>query len=282
MRASPRKTAGAVDGRGGVLAEVVAEPPGLQGLAEPAGDLGEQLRQAGGGQGQGADDVVGVGGLAQPGLAAGGLVQAADRLGGGAGQAQRVVAGGLVQSMTCRKSSTAASSPAPARPAPASPGRVGRRRARRRAGGGMRALVVHRALFLLAFMLLADQGDVVDAGGAGGLIAADRGFRAGLGVGVPGDVVRGRGPGVLAAAPDRTGRSGRTGRRPAPRAGRRAPGRPGTGCRAWRPGPSWTRSAIRTSGTPQPGPAGPGAGNGPPASHRASGGCPVSECSRTW
>ena len=51
-------------------------------------------------------------------------------------------------------------------------------------------------------MLLADQGDVVDAGGAGGLIAADRVFRAGLGVGVPGDVVRGRGPGVLAVAPD--------------------------------------------------------------------------------
>ena len=51
-------------------------------------------------------------------------------------------------------------------------------------------------------MLLADQGDVVDAGGAGGVVAAAGVFRAGLGVGVPGDVVRGRGPGVLSVAPD--------------------------------------------------------------------------------
>ena len=53
--------------------------------------------QAGGGQGQGADDVVGRRRLAQPGLAAGEPVQAADRLSGGAGQQQRVVAGDLAE-----------------------------------------------------------------------------------------------------------------------------------------------------------------------------------------
>ena len=88
---------GGIDGRGGVLAEVVAEPPGCQRPVEPAGDLGERQRQAGGGQGQGADDVVGRGRLAQPGLAAGEPVQAADRLSGGAGQQQRVVAGDLAE-----------------------------------------------------------------------------------------------------------------------------------------------------------------------------------------
>src|SRR5215472_3807996 len=109
------------------------------------------------------------------------------------------------RSMTCRKSSTAVllagSPPVPSLPLlPA--GLAGGGRAAVAAGGGHEGVVVDRALFLLAVMLLADQGDVVDAGGAGGLIAADRVFRAGLGVGVPGDVVRGRGPGVLAVAPD--------------------------------------------------------------------------------
>ena len=37
---------GGVDGCGGVLAEVVAEPSGCQGLVQPAGDLGEQLPEA--------------------------------------------------------------------------------------------------------------------------------------------------------------------------------------------------------------------------------------------
>src|SRR5260370_38463222 len=51
-------------------------------------------------------------------------------------------------------------------------------------------------------VLLAGEGDVVDAGGAGGVVAAAGVFRPGLGVGVPGDVMRGRGPGVLPVAPD--------------------------------------------------------------------------------
>ena len=58
---------GGTGGRSGVLAEVVAEPAGCQRLVEPAGDLGEQLPEAGGGQGQGADGVVGGRRLAQPG-----------------------------------------------------------------------------------------------------------------------------------------------------------------------------------------------------------------------
>ena len=73
---------------------------------EVAGDLGEGLAEAGGGQGQGAEDVVGGGRLAQAGVAAGGPVQAADRLGGGAGQGDGVVAGELAGSIICRKSST--------------------------------------------------------------------------------------------------------------------------------------------------------------------------------
>src|SRR6266702_2144950 len=47
----------------------------------------------------------------------------------------------------------------------------------------------------LPVVLLAEQGEVVDAGGAGGVVAGQR-LGAGLGVGVPGDVVRDRGPGV--------------------------------------------------------------------------------------
>ncbi len=62
-------------------------------------------------------------------------------------------------------------------------------------------MVADRALYL-AVVLLPDQGDVVHAGGAGGVVAAAGVFRAGPGVGVPGDVMRGRGPGVLAVAPD--------------------------------------------------------------------------------
>src|SRR6202034_658461 len=87
---------GAVDVRGGVGAVVVAELPGGQGPVEVAGDLAEQLPEPGRGQGQGADDVVGDGGLVQAGVAPGGPVQAADRLGCGAGQGDGVVAGQVV------------------------------------------------------------------------------------------------------------------------------------------------------------------------------------------
>ncbi len=67
-------------------------------------------------------------------------------------------------------------------------------------GSGHEGPVVDRAR-CLPVVLLADQGDVVHAGGAGGVVAAAGVFRAGLGVGVPGDVVRGRGPGILSVAP---------------------------------------------------------------------------------
>ncbi len=50
---------GGADGEGGVFAEVVAEVPGGQRLVEVAGDLGEGLAEPGGGQGQGAEDVIG-------------------------------------------------------------------------------------------------------------------------------------------------------------------------------------------------------------------------------
>ena len=54
-------------------------------------------RQAGGGLGQGAEDVVGDSGLVQAGAAVRGPVQAADGLGGGAGQGDGGVAGEVVQ-----------------------------------------------------------------------------------------------------------------------------------------------------------------------------------------
>src|SRR5712691_177563 len=54
----------------------------------------------------------------------------------------------------------------------------------------------------LPVVLVAEQGEVVDAGSAGE-VAAGQGLGAGLGVGVPGDVVRGRGAGVLPAGPHR-------------------------------------------------------------------------------
>jgi hypothetical protein len=75
----------------------VAEAPGSGGAVKAAGDLGEGLPEPGGGQGQGAEDVVGDGGLVEPGVGVRGPVQAADRLGGGAGQGDRVVAGELVK-----------------------------------------------------------------------------------------------------------------------------------------------------------------------------------------
>src|SRR6516164_6608141 len=67
------------------------------------------------------------------------------------------------------------------------------------AGGVTRCqrCVVDRAGGALV-VLLAEQREIVDAGGAGAVIAG-QGLGAGLGVGVPGDVVRGGGPGVLAA-----------------------------------------------------------------------------------
>ena len=76
---------GAADGGGGIGAVVAAEPPGGQGGGEPAADLAQQLRDPGGRQGQLAEDGIGVGGLAGAVPAEGGVVQGADRLGGGAG-----------------------------------------------------------------------------------------------------------------------------------------------------------------------------------------------------
>src|SRR3974390_519319 len=110
-------------------------------------------------------------------------------------RARRTVSSLVTRSrlMTCRKSSTAVL-PAyfpPVLLLAVLPGGG-------RAGGGHQGPVVDRALFL-AVVLLADQGDVVHAGGAGGVVAAAGVFRAGLGGGVPGEVVRGRGPGVLPA-----------------------------------------------------------------------------------
>ena len=66
---------------------------GGQGGGEPPADLGQELRQAGGGERQLADQLVGVGGLGKAGPAEGGVVQGADRAGRGAGQGQRLVRG---------------------------------------------------------------------------------------------------------------------------------------------------------------------------------------------
>src|SRR5437868_14870247 len=100
--------------------------------------------------------------------------------------------------MTCRKSSTAillACSPLAPILLP------GGGRITVAAVGSGEGVVVDR-LRSFPVVLLAEEGDVVDAGGAGGVVAAAGVFRAGPGVGVPGDVMRGRGPGVLAVAPD--------------------------------------------------------------------------------
>ena len=82
---------GAADRAGGVGAVVAAEPPGGQGGGEPPADLGQQLRQAGRGERQLADELVGVGGLGEAPAAEGGVVQGADRPGRGAGQGQGLV-----------------------------------------------------------------------------------------------------------------------------------------------------------------------------------------------
>src|SRR5215472_13738161 len=87
---------GGLDGEGGVLAAVVAEAPGGERAVEVAGDLGQGLAEPGGGQVQGAEDVVGGRWLVQAGGAVRGPVQAADGLGGGAGQGDGVGAGELV------------------------------------------------------------------------------------------------------------------------------------------------------------------------------------------
>ena len=79
---------GAADRAGGVGAVVAAELPGGQGGGEPPADLGQQLRQAGRGERQLADELVGVGGLGEALAAEGGVVQGADRPGRGAGQGQ--------------------------------------------------------------------------------------------------------------------------------------------------------------------------------------------------
>src|SRR6266702_6919417 len=103
-----------------------------------------------------------------------------------------------LRSMTCRKSSTAvllACSPLAPVLLP------GGGRITVAAVGSGEGVVVDR-LRSFPVVLLAEEGDVVDAGGAGGVVAAAGIFRAGPGVGVPGDVMRGRGPGVLAVAPD--------------------------------------------------------------------------------
>ena len=78
---------GGLDGEGGIFAGVMAEATGGQRLVQVAGDLRQGLADPGGGQGQGAEDVVGDRRL----------VQAADGLGGGAGQGDGVVAGKPVQ-----------------------------------------------------------------------------------------------------------------------------------------------------------------------------------------
>src|SRR6516164_8622566 len=105
------------------------------------------------------------------------------------------------RSMTCRKSSTAvllACSP-PVLPLVLA-GLPGGGRVAVAASGGHEGVVVDRA-FSLPVVLLADEGDVVDAGGAGGVVAAAGVFRARLGVGVPGDVMRGGGPAILPVVP---------------------------------------------------------------------------------
>src|SRR5579859_3947695 len=119
------------------------------------------------------------------------------RIASAAVRARRIVSSPVTwsRSMTCRKSSTAVllgCSPPVLSLVLILAGR---------AGGGHEGVVVNR-LGSFPVVLLAEEGDVVDAGGAGCVVAGAGIFRAGLGVGVPGDVMRGRGPGVLAAAPD--------------------------------------------------------------------------------
>jgi hypothetical protein len=80
---------GAADGGGGVGAVVAAEPAGGQRRGEPAADLAQQLRDPGCRQGQLAEDLVGVGGLAEAVPAEGEMVQGTERLGRGAGKGGR-------------------------------------------------------------------------------------------------------------------------------------------------------------------------------------------------
>ncbi len=84
---------GPADRGGRVGAVVAAEPPGLQGGREPPADLGQELGQAGGGERQLADELVGIGGLPEPVPSEGGVVQGADRPGRGAGQGQGLARG---------------------------------------------------------------------------------------------------------------------------------------------------------------------------------------------
>ena len=159
---------GGADGRGGVLAEVVAEPPGGQRMVQPAFDLGEQLRQAGGGQGQGTGDVVGDRWLAQ--AASWAVSQFRPRTASAAVRARRTVSSLVAwsRSVTCRKSSTAVLLPC-SLPVllllvlflPLAGWRVAVT-----GGGGDEGGVVDRE-FPLPVVLLADEGEVVDAGGAG-------------------------------------------------------------------------------------------------------------------
>src|SRR5215472_9195198 len=140
--------------------------------------------------------------------------------------------------MTCRKSSTGVSLPVPGGLAAA-------------AGTGGAERGVADPAGDLPVVLVAEQGQVVDAGRAGGVIAGQR-LGAGLGVRVPGDVVRGRGPGVLPARPHlQHGQVKWVEDQLDPPPGQHRVG-PGTGCRAWTRSRSWTRSAILTSGTPRP------------------------------
>ena len=113
----------------------------------------------------------------------------------------------------------------------------------------------------LLIVLLAEQGEVVDAGGAGGIIAG-QGLGAGLGVSVPGDVRAGSRSRRLSRRTAPTARSGKRVEDELDRAARPAPGRPGSGCRAWTPSRSWRPSAILTSGTHQPGRRATGRGTG--------------------
>ena len=168
---------GAADRGGGVGAVVAAEPPGGQGGGEPAADLGQELRQAGRGERQLAEQPVGVGGLFQAVAAEGGVVQGADRSGRGAGQGQ-----GLVRGVSHGRLLPGLPSP-PVPPGAADEEPVGDLLAQ--------GLVV----------AVAEGGQVVDPGR--GRLGAGLPVRgAGLGVAVPSDDERDGGPGRLPGEAD--------------------------------------------------------------------------------
>ena len=135
--------AGGPDGEARVVAEVVAEAAAVEGVVEVAGDLGQHLAEAGCRQGQGAEDVVGGGRLAEP-------------------------PGRRVAWARPRTASAAWDARAAALP----PGRAS-------LTGAALACVPERGVVDagggLPAVLLAEQGEVVDAGGAGGVVAGGGG-----------------------------------------------------------------------------------------------------------